>query len=86
MGSEPHVRLWRGRGPRRPWKGVKNVPARFAEPGPLSAPEVAAGDLLRALKAIRAALRTMPDIDPFSHGPLATADTLAEMAVAKAEG
>lgn len=44
-----------------------------------------APDLLAALKAMRSALRSMPDVDPFFHGPLATADSLAEIAISKAE-
>lgn len=46
----------------------------------------AAPDMLAALHGYRTALRSVPGFDPFSHGPLATADTLAEMAIAAAEG
>ena len=45
-----------------------------------------ADDAMSALIAMRAALRSMPGIDPFSHGQLAEADSLAEAVIAKAEG
>ena len=36
-----------------------------------------------ALQRMRAALRTMPDVHPFAHGDLSTADSLAEIALAE---
>ena len=42
-------------------------------------------DLLDALHQMRDALRSMPT-DPFAHGPLASADSIAEAAIARAEG
>lgn len=41
-------------------------------------------EMLEALIALREALRTLPGIDPFSHGPLAEADSLAEAAIERA--
>lgn len=42
------------------------------------------GELTDALNGLRAAIRTMPGIDPFAFGNVATADSVAEIALAKA--